>query len=303
MPLGAIVPVHGAAPYLREALEAVLGQDPPPDEVVVVDDGSPAPLRLDPEHARRCRVLRRERRGGTAAARDTGLEALSSDLVALADADDAWRPGKLAAQLEALERHPGAAVCFGRAVVIGPEGRPTGERWEELPAGPLDPADLGPLLYERNPIPASSAVVRRAALEAAGGFAAPTPAGQDWDLWLRMVERGELFVCEPRAEVLYRRHPAAVTADVATLAESSLRLHELHAGLADEATRGIARARDLTALARGRVRQRRYGEARAALREAAALRAPGARERVLRAALAVPGLRGALGRRDPYRLR
>jgi hypothetical protein len=57
----------------------------------------------------------------------------------------------------------------------------------------------------------------------------------------------------------------------------------------------------LTSLARGRVRQRRYAEARDALSEAAALRAPGIRERLLRAALAAPGLRSALGRRDPYR--
>ncbi|MDQ6806200.1 MAG: glycosyltransferase family 2 protein, partial [Actinomycetota bacterium] len=36
-----IVPVYGSAPYLFEALEGVLGQNPPPDDVIVVDDGSP----------------------------------------------------------------------------------------------------------------------------------------------------------------------------------------------------------------------------------------------------------------------
>lgn len=36
MPLGAIVPVHGEAPFLHEALESVLGQDSPPDEVVEI---------------------------------------------------------------------------------------------------------------------------------------------------------------------------------------------------------------------------------------------------------------------------
>ncbi len=177
MPLGAIVPVHGEAPFLGEALAAVLGQDPPPDEVVVVDDASPEPVRLEPDHAGRCLLVRRERRGGPGAARDTGLRELSSDLVALADADDAWRPGKLAAQLEALERHPRAAVCFGRAVVVGAGGRPTGERWEELPPGPLEAAELGSLLYEHNPIPASSAVVRRAAASRARRSSiADTPA-------------------------------------------------------------------------------------------------------------------------------
>jgi hypothetical protein len=69
----------------------------------------------------------------------------------------------------------------------------------------------------------------------------------------------------------------------------------------DECVRRRVRARDLTSLAHGRVRERRWADARAALRQAAALEQPGVRDRVLRLALAVPGIRGAFGRRDPYR--
>jgi glycosyltransferase involved in cell wall biosynthesis len=286
--------VHGAAPYLAAALDALLAQEPAPDEIVVVDDASPEPLELDAP----CTLVRREQRGGPAAARETGLAASSAELVAFADADDVWRPGKLAAQLEALGAHPEAAVCFGRAVIVGPDGRPTGEAWEELPAGVHEPERLAPLLYEHNPIPASSAVVRREALVAAGGFAGPAALGSDWDLWLRLLRRGERFVYEPRAEIEYRRHPGGVTADVARLAESSLAIRAAHADLVDDATRERLRAQDLATLARGRVRRRDYAGARAALRDAGRL---GPRERALAAVLTVPGLRGLLGRRDPYR--
>src|SRR5919205_856567 len=95
-----IVPVHGEAPYLAEALDSLLGQQPAPDEVVVVDDCSPQPVRADD-----VRVIRREERGGPAQARQTGLEQTEAELVALCDSDDAWEPGKLALQLDALERH------------------------------------------------------------------------------------------------------------------------------------------------------------------------------------------------------
>jgi hypothetical protein len=61
------------------------------------------------------------------------------------------------------------------------------------------------------------------------------------------------------------------------------------------------RAHDQTALARGLIRRRNYAGARAALRAAAELERPGGRERLTAALLRVPGLRGALGRRDPYR--
>jgi hypothetical protein len=205
--------------------------------------------------------------------------------------------------VDALESHPEAALCFGRATVVGPDGRATGERWEELPAGILHPAELRALLFERNPIPASSVVIRRTALREVGGFDSGKglPAATDWDLWLRLVQAGHSFVCEPRARIRYRRQPAAVTGDVARLAEAGLLIHDAHAALVDEDVRRRVRARDLTSLGRGRVRERRYAEAREALGDAAALEQPGVRERVLRAALAVPGLRGVFGRRDPYR--
>ncbi|MDX6683796.1 MAG: hypothetical protein QOG94_3835, partial [Solirubrobacteraceae bacterium] len=55
--VGVIVPVHGFAPYLAETLDCVLAQLPAPDEVVVVDDASPEPLVLHPDHAPHCTLL------------------------------------------------------------------------------------------------------------------------------------------------------------------------------------------------------------------------------------------------------
>lgn len=300
MSVGVIVPVYGAgARYLAQALDGVLAQDPAPDEVIVVDDGSPEPVRLAGEHAHRCRLVRRDRRGGPGPARDAALELVEAELVACADADDVWLAGKLAAQLRWLEREPGPAVCFGAAVIVDAGGQPTGERWREFPAGVVASDALLPALYAHNPIPTSSVVARRTAVEAAGGFSGP-PLFEDLDLWLRLAERGARFASEPRARILYRRHPDGATADIAALARSAMRVHEAHAGLVDEDTRRRVRSSDLVALARGLVRERRYAEARQALAEAAAVRPARPRERGLRALLAVPGLRAGLGRRRPY---
>lgn len=294
--VGVVVPVYGWAPYLAEALDCVLDQDPPPQRVVVVDDGSPLPLRLVPEHAARCELVRIEHRG-LAGARAAGAEVLGDDvdLVALCDADDAWEPGSLALRVRALAAWPDAALCFGCALIVGPDGRATGEAWEAVSAGMLAGQRLLALLRERNPIPVSSAVVRRGALEGAGGFESQLASAEDWDLWLRLAGRGAQFVCEPEAVVRYRRHPEAMTADVAELALAQLEVHRAHG--AD----GEVQARDLTALADGLVRAGRYREARRALQSAAALGRLGARERALATVLRVPLLRGRLGRGDPYR--
>ena len=281
MRIGLLVPVLPPAPFLDEALESALAQDPPPDERALVRD---------------------EASLGPAQTRDAALAELGDcDWVALLDADDAWEPGKLAAQRDALARHPDAVLCFGRATAIGYDGRPTGEELPELPAGVHTAAELAPVLYESNPIPTSSVLVRRDALVEAGGFEAVAPLASDWDLWLRLVARDGSFVCEPRARIRYRRHGGGVTADVAALAESRLKVHAVHAGLVDEDSRRRSESRDLVLLARGRIRQRRYGEAAEALARADALVPLRGRERMLRRLVAVPGLRSALGRRKPYR--
>lgn len=248
--VGVIVPVHGFAPYLPEALDSVLAQRPAPSAVVVVDDASPEPVVLHPDHARRCTLVRRDTCGRPAGARESGLRALSPEveLVALCDADDAWTDGKLAAQLADLGRHPDATLCFGRALVVGTDGRPTGEHWTQLAAGVHEGPALQRLLYETNPILTSSVVLRRAALEAAGGFTSPMGIVDDWDLWLRLAALGERFVSTPDAVVRYRRHPSGLTADIAALARCQLELHRAHGALVEPDVRERVLAADAAAL-------------------------------------------------------
>ena len=285
MRVGVIVPVHGWAPYLAETLDSILGEEP--DEVVVVDDGSPEPVQLHVDHAARCRIVARPERGGLPAARRTGFEALRSvEWVALCDADDVWRPGKLAAQ-RAVVRATEADVCFAVAEIVGPDDRPTGERW------PAPPTSL-PELYEHNPIAVSGALLRCASVEAAGGIARDLPAAEDWDLWLRLAASGATFAVASNARVAYRRRAGAMSADITTLARAQLAVHAEHAALVPDDVRRRVEAADLRALAAGLTRDGDHAAAREALRAAGG-------DRARLAALAVPGLRSALGRRDPYR--
>ncbi len=269
-----LVPVHGFAPYLAEALDAVLAQGPA--AVVVIDDASDPPLALHADHAGAVTLLRRDVRGGPAVARANGVAALPAavDLIALCDADDVWEPGKLAAQQDALAAHATVGLCFGRAVVVAPDGRPTGERWEEPPAGLHPAAPFARELYAANPIPTSSVVLRRPAVEAAGGFAGPVDIAEDWELWLRIARAGFDALCLPDARVRYRRHPGGLTADVARLATAQRAVHTAHADLVDADTARRAIAQDEHVLAA----ERRRGHLRR-----------------------LPAIGALVSRRDPYR--
>jgi hypothetical protein len=121
--------------------------------------------------------------------------------VAFLDDDDEWLPGKLARQVEALR-----AAGSGTVMVASGFDLWDGER---LVASALPPADVnrGGLLAHPCVSP-STALARREAIVAAGGFDESLARVEDWDLWLRMSDLGDIAVV-PEALADRRWHPLA----------------------------------------------------------------------------------------------
>lgn len=107
-----IVPVFDRIDYLVEALQSIERQTSPPEEIVVVMDGSTVDVSAAlAATGARARVVRRPR-GGPGAARNTGCAAATGTLFAFLDSDDLWRPEKLERQLDALREDPGLDFVF-----------------------------------------------------------------------------------------------------------------------------------------------------------------------------------------------
>ncbi len=100
----------------RTCVESVLAQDPPPAEVVVVDNGSSdgTAAALDGRFGGRIRIVREARRG-VWHARNRGIDEARGDVVAFIDDDAVAEPGWLAA-LAACLRETGAAGVGGPAL-------------------------------------------------------------------------------------------------------------------------------------------------------------------------------------------
>jgi glycosyltransferase involved in cell wall biosynthesis len=96
-----IVAVRDGERYLAAALQSLLDQERPPDELIVADDGSTdGSAAIAAEHG--ARVLRLPARG-PAAARNAGVQAATGELIGFLDADDLAHPKRLALQVDALE--------------------------------------------------------------------------------------------------------------------------------------------------------------------------------------------------------
>lgn len=106
-----VIPAYNAARYLEETLDSVLTQTCPPEEILVVDDGSTDDTALlASKYAPAVGVISQPN-SGESAARNFGLARISGDWVAWLDADDVWEPTKLEAQLECVQREGDDLVC------------------------------------------------------------------------------------------------------------------------------------------------------------------------------------------------
>lgn len=110
--MSVVIPVFDGERYLAQTLTSVLTQTRPPDEVVVVDDGSTdRSVEIAVEVAADAVVIRQANRGSSAA-RNAGVAASSGDLIAFCDADDLWAPTKTARQIAALDGDPSAGYSI-----------------------------------------------------------------------------------------------------------------------------------------------------------------------------------------------
>jgi glycosyltransferase involved in cell wall biosynthesis len=103
-----VIANHNYGRFLGPCIDSVLAQTYGPVEIVVVDDGSTDDSRsVLARYDGRVRALYQEN-GGQAAALNAGVAAAGGDLIALLDADDGWRPEKVARAVGALEAQPRA---------------------------------------------------------------------------------------------------------------------------------------------------------------------------------------------------
>ena len=108
-----VIPAHNAAKYLAEAVASVRAQTAPVQEIVVIDDGSTDDTVAVAAGLGPGLVCHRQAKQGAAAARNRGAEQAKGAWLTFLDADDLWRPGKLAAQLAWMQAAPETAVVFG----------------------------------------------------------------------------------------------------------------------------------------------------------------------------------------------
>jgi glycosyltransferase involved in cell wall biosynthesis len=108
-----VMSAYNAAAYVEEALDSLAALDPAPDEIIVVDDGSgDGTSEKIQRHPLRLRYLYQQNQG-SGAAKNRGVRAAASELVAFLDADDVYEKEALAILHAPFTRDPDCQMVFG----------------------------------------------------------------------------------------------------------------------------------------------------------------------------------------------
>lgn len=198
-----LIPCYNQAKHIRNVVKAALDQTCPPEEIIVVDDAS-TDQSVDILRTLPIQLICHERNQGPAAARNTGLQAASGDIVLYIDAD-AYPDHHLIEVIQQAylvpSKHSVAGVG-GRGIECTIES--VYDRWRTHHARQdfgSRPRDNVPYLF------GLCASFRREILLSVGGFDLffPINAGEDLDLGYRLKRGGYRLHYDPNA-VVYHQH-------------------------------------------------------------------------------------------------
>ncbi len=208
-----VIPLHNGADHCVAALASVLDQTRPPDEVVVVDDGSDdlgadeiAAFVADRRGAVPVKVERRTNQGQSAA-RNAGVRLASGDVIAFCDQDDRWTPTHLEVLTGVLAAAPpDVAWVYSDFDEVDGVGRLVTRGYRARHGVGGEPTSVDQVLAADLMVLPSASVLRRSAFEAVGGFDPELSGYEDDDLYFRMFRAGYRMVGVRDSLTVYRVH-------------------------------------------------------------------------------------------------
>ena len=232
--LTAIVPNYNHGRFLERAIAALQSQDPPPGEILIIDDASTddsvAVIKRSATSCPSIRLLQNEHNLGTVPSLNRGISESRSKYVYLAAADDMVHRGFFSKALALSEKYPKAAFTCGECEIVNESGTVLAVRPPARPrqhAAYLAPSVVPRLLrWIDNWGLTSSAILRRDLVLSVGSLDSRLASFADGFLLRKLALRhGFCFIPSIMAEWMAR--PDGYSRSIAADPRKSLELLEL----------------------------------------------------------------------------
>ncbi len=203
-----VIPLYNKEKHIIDAINSVLLQSLPAQEVIVVDDGSTdtgaakVAALADP----RVKLISQQNQG-VSAARNNGIAAAQNEYIAFLDADDIWLPFFLEEMYHLILRYPQSGYYASRYQCVDGDDKYTDAKialdkvqpYSQLMDNYFATASKGDL-----PFMVSSSVVSKKLLNQIGGFPIGEKMGEDQDFFARAAMATQIAY-SPNINLLYRR--------------------------------------------------------------------------------------------------
>lgn len=205
-----VVTVYNVEAYLEETLESVQAQTMRDFELIIVNDGATDRSgdickEFSALDSRVCLI--EQDNAGIAVAANAGVAACRAALIARLDADDLMEPTRLEKQAAFMDANPGVVCCGSDVALIDGQGR-----FLTVEKRPSDDQTIqDQLLRGHCAIANPSCMIRAEALRQAGPYDESYAPAEDFEMFLRLGELGELRnIDEPLTR--YRLHNNSASA-------------------------------------------------------------------------------------------
>ena len=210
MNVSAVIPTFNRGHCLLRAINSVLAQTTPVDEIIVVDDGSDDKtydLLVKSElldmrgQLPNIRYLYQENKG-VSAARNLGIKEAENEYIALLDSDDAWAETKIERQALKLEKKNFSCRITHTEEIWLKDGQRINPKKKHKKSGCFIFEKCLPLCC----ISPSSVLLHRTLFNDYGFFDEKLPACEDYDMWLRLCAFEEVLFVEEALTIKYGGH-------------------------------------------------------------------------------------------------
>jgi len=236
--VSAVIPVYNGAGFIHRALDSVLAQTHPVEQIIVVDDGSTdKTASAVSEYGGRVEYIYQPN-AGAAAARNTGIRAVRGDWVAFLDSDDEWLPDRLARQFELVCKYPELAWISGN-FLRSSQGESGAHADPARAARWWGETDTPRRFFEAFAQDlwgcTDTMLIRRSVFDEVGLFSEDLRRANDIDMWFRIAYRHPqiAYVAEPLA--VYHLDTAGSIVKTSTRAPVLAKFIERHLELSQQA--------------------------------------------------------------------
>ncbi|HUU17730.1 MAG TPA: glycosyltransferase [Sedimentisphaerales bacterium] len=214
MKVSAIIPAFNAANTITRAVDSVLAQSHPFDEVLIIDDGSTDnTAEIVRNYGDEIRYFY-QNNTGLSGAMNFGIKQARGEWIAVLDADDEWLPGFVKSHVKLISKSPDVKWTYCRHEEVTQNGR----RCVQIPQAVEEEIEReGFLSYFRVALAGfgfgkCGFMIKRSVFDELGNFDPAMPNGMDRDMWRRIALRyPRIAVCGEVRWRWYRDNPVSLS--------------------------------------------------------------------------------------------